>query len=262
MPEILTYDPSNDPQANQAAEERDAESLAIGEQMEADQQQMLAGKYRNAEELEAAYLELQKKMGEDSGEASEDTIEYEDDYDSDETGEDLAAELIDIASDEYAETGELSEETMEIFREMSSEELVEAYIRMQAEKSSGADVGREMSDQEIDSVYNSVGGQEQYQQMMQWASENLSEVEISAYDNLVNSGNTPAINLALQAISNRYTDSVGNDGELLQGKPARTTDTFRSQAEVVRAMSDPRYENDPAYRNDIMNKLAQSDLQF
>ena len=63
MAEILTYDPSNDPQAIQQAEQRDAETLAIGEQMEADQEQMLAGKYRNAQELEKAYLELQKKLG-------------------------------------------------------------------------------------------------------------------------------------------------------------------------------------------------------
>ena len=62
MAEILTYDPSNDPQAIQHAEERDAETLAIGEQMEADQEQMLAGKYRNAQELEKAYLELQKNL--------------------------------------------------------------------------------------------------------------------------------------------------------------------------------------------------------
>jgi len=74
MAEVLTYDPSNDPQAIAAAEERDAESLAIGEQMEADQQELLAGKYKSAQDLEKAYMELQRKLGEgdtDAGEEAE-----------------------------------------------------------------------------------------------------------------------------------------------------------------------------------------------
>jgi len=256
MAEVLTYDPSNDPQAIQAAEERDAESLAVGEQMEADQEQMLAGKYRNAEELEAAYLELQKKMGESSSDEVEQDNEV-DEYQS----EDPVSEMIDLASDEYAETGELSPETMEAFKELSSEELVDAYVRMQANAPSES-VGREMTDAEVTSVYDSVGGAEEYQQLTSWASENLSEAEIEAYDGLVNSGNAAAINLALQAINAKYVDAMGSDGETLQGKPARSRDVFRSQAEVVRAMSDPRYDNDPAYRADIMDKLSASDLEF
>jgi hypothetical protein len=52
------------------------------------------------------------------------------------------------------------------------------------------------------------------------------------------------------------------EGELIQGKPARSTDVFRSQAELVRAMSDPRYDSDPAYRQDVIAKLEQSDLDF
>ena len=42
------------------------EALAIGEAAAADteQQEMLAGKFKDAEELEKAYIELQKKLGE------------------------------------------------------------------------------------------------------------------------------------------------------------------------------------------------------
>ena len=50
---------------------------------------------------------------------------------------------------------------------------------------------------------------------------------------------------------------------MLSGKPAKTSgDSFRSQAEVVQAMSDPRYDKDPAYRQDILEKLERSDVQF
>ena len=49
---------------------------------------------------------------------------------------------------------------------------------------------------------------------------------------------------------------------MIQGKPAQAVEGFRSQQEVVRAMGDPRYENDPAYRQDVYDKLERSQLQF
>ena len=64
MAETITYDPSNDPQAIAEAEARDGENLAVGEDMAREQSELLAGKYKDAEELERAYIELQKKMGE------------------------------------------------------------------------------------------------------------------------------------------------------------------------------------------------------
>jgi len=50
---------------------------------------------------------------------------------------------------------------------------------------------------------------------------------------------------------------------MVSGKPpSNSTDFYRSQQDVVQAMSDPRYERDPAYRQDIMDKLERSDLKF
>ena len=97
---------------------------------------------------------------------------------------------------------------------------------------------------------------------MSWAAENFDQAEIEAFDGVVESGNVGAINLALQALYYRYTEAEGMEGQLLQGKAAAPVDGFRSQAEVVRAMSDPRYDRDPAYRAEIMQKLEQSDLDF
>ena len=154
MAEILTYDPSNDPQAIQQAEQRDAETLAIGEQMEADQEQMLAGKYRNAQELEKAYLELQKKLGD--GEETEVGDAENSDVDE-EPSEDPVADFITAAEQEFAENGELTPETYEQFKEMSSEELVDAYMRLQ-DQAPTAPESVELSDGEVSSIYNSVGG--------------------------------------------------------------------------------------------------------
>ncbi len=61
----------------------------------------------------------------------------------------------------------------------------------------------------------------------------------------------------------RFQDARGVDGEMLQGKaPTNKGDSFKSQAQVVKAMSDPRYEKDPAYRQEIYDKLERSNLQF
>ena len=63
-------------------------------------------------------------------------------------------------------------------------------------------------------------------------------------------------------MKSRYTDAVGFEGTTLQGKAATSQDVFRSQAELVAAMNDPRYDRDPAYRQDIYNKLDRSNLSF
>lgn len=259
MAETLTYDPSNDPEAMQAAEERDAESLAVGQAMEDQQNQLLAGKYKTAQDLEQAYIELQKKLG--SGEQQE-----EDQPEQDEPDEEVDETISMFSSidDELAEGGEISEESMAKLTAMDSKDLVDAYLRYQAtlEDVPAAPEGRELNDQEVQSIYSSVGGEQQYQRMTQWAADNLDQATIEAFDNVIESGNVAAINLALQGLQSQYKDNVGYENDMIQGKPAQSGTGFRSQAEVVRAMNDPRYDRDPAYRQEVMDKLANSDLNF
>ena len=165
------------------------------------------------------------------------------------------------AGDEFLANGKLSEEMLDAFSEMSSRDLVQAYFEMQANETQ-APAGRELEPGEIAAIQNSVGGEAEYNRMTEWAADNFSADEIEAFDNLIESGNTAAIGLALQALQYRYTDSMGYEGEMIQGKAASPTDVFRSQAEVVRAMNDTRYDRDPAYRNEVMEKLARSELKF
>jgi len=268
MAEILTYDPSNDPTAIAQAEERDAESLAVGEELEAQHESLLAGKYKNAEELEKAYLELQGKLG--GREEGEDELIFDDDDDDADEGEELdeaefeaneAVELFEVLNEEYDENGSLSEESLDALKELSSEELVNAYFQMQ-DKLSSEPSGVELSDADVHSIQQSVGGADNYQALTEWAADNFDADEIAAFDGVVESGNVGAINLALQALYYRYVDANGSDGELLQGKAAAPSNGFRSQAEVVAAMQDSRYDRDPAYRADVMRRLENSDLNF
>lgn len=253
----LTYDPSDDPQAIEAQEEIDAESLAIGERLEQEQESLLAGKYKNAEELEQAYIELQKKLGSREQEPEEQPQEEE--YEEE---EDPIEEFLYNLGDEIEANGQLSEESLAALENYSSKDIVETYLRLRNEPDQQP-TSVELTTQQVSDIQNFVGGEQAYQNLVGWAAENFSQAEIEAFDSVIDSGNMGAINLALQALYFRYTDAVGVEGEMLQGKPAaRSTDVFRSQAEVVRAMSDPRYDKDPAYRQDVFEKLDRSDINF
>lgn len=238
-----------------SAEEQD--SLQVGEQIAEAENQLLAGKYENAEQLEQAYIELQRKLG---GGEDEEPQETEEEVEQEEEVEvPVAHSLITDASSEYAESGELSAETMAKFSEMSTSELVNAYIEMQANAPKAAEPVADLTESEVNSIRNAAGGEAAYGQLMQWAGENLPEASVAAFDSLVESGNLQAIQLAVAGVRAEYERVNGVDGELLTGKaPTQTTDVFRSQAEVVRAMGDPRYDDDPAYRQDVYEKLERS----
>ena len=235
------------------AEEQD--SLEVGRQLQEEQNTLLAGKYKNAEDLEDAYLELQKKLGSQNKESEEVAAEPEP-----EPEQASASSFLNDASNEWAEKGELSEETMGKLTEMSSEELVKAYIESQAGQQS---VTPDLTEKQVSSIKDSVGGEEQYNQLVTWAGENLDQKSIKGFDALVETGNADAIEFAVAGLKAIYETQNGSEGQMLSGKPpSNNGETFKSQAEVIKAMSDSRYESDPAYRNEIMEKLSRSNVSF
>ena len=265
MSETYSYD--NTPETEVlTAEEQD--SLQVGEQLVAEQEQLLAGKYKSTEDLEAAYLSLQKKLGQEEDEVDYESTDegYEEEEGSDEevSDEAPAVSLINEASEEYwANEGTLSEETIERFSEMSSQDLVNAYLEIQKTNPQANPNGVEMSDAQVNSVMNAAGGEANYNRVVEWAASNLDNRSIDAFDSVVDSGNPAAINIAFAGLQSRYEEANGYEGRMLSGKAADSRgDVFRSQAELVAAMGDPRYDTDPAYRADVVEKLNQSDLQF
>lgn len=121
----------------------------------------------------------------------------------------------------------------------------------------------QLTEDQAEQLHEMVGGEKAYQSMLEWASQNLSKEEIEMYDSVMGAGNANSIYFAVQSLANTYFDSVGDEGQLLTGRGAGESNAiFRSQSELVQAMSDPRYDNDPAYRSDVMAKLENSDLGF
>jgi len=121
----------------------------------------------------------------------------------------------------------------------------------------------QLTEAQAEQLYKMVGGEKAYDSMMEWAGQSLSKEEIEMYDSVMESGNANSIYFAVQALNNKYSDAVGSEGQLLTGRgSAESNAVFRSQSELVQAMNDPRYDNDPAYRSDVMTKLENSDLGF
>ena len=260
MSETLSYD--NTPDAEVLTPE-EQDSLQVGEKMVAEQEGLLAGKYKNAEDLESAYIELQKKLGQQDEDGDVDEGEA-DEYEEELSEDAPAVSLINEASAEYyANDGTLSEETIAKFSEMSSQDLVNAYLEIQANNPQAPTQAAEMSEAQINSVQNAAGGEANYNRVVEWAADNLPDNQIDAFDSVVDSGNPAAINIAFQGLQAQYNDANGYEGRMLQGKaPSNSRDVFRSQAELVAAMSDPRYESDEAYRADVVEKLDRSDVKF
>ena len=264
MTEKLTYDPT--PADAPEFTEDEQNSLEVAEKLGQEESELYAGKFQNAEELENAYIELQKKLGsqetEDEEETPETTLDEDEEVEYDEATV-AGVNLIQDASKEYYDNeGALSAETMEEFGKMDAKDLVNAFVAIQENSPESVGQGRDLTDAEMNTVYNSVGGEEQYNELTSWAADNMDESALDAFNSIIDGGNPTAIQIAVAGMKAEYDNVEGYEGRMLTGKAAQTTNSFRSQAEVVAAMSDPRYENDPAYRQDVYDKLERSNVAF
>ena len=184
----------------------------------------------------------------------------------------------DIEALEAAEKQEQQEELIAgKFR--SPDELLKAYQELEkklgsrsgyekAEESSTEEATEEqeqepavLSQEEESTIMESIGGQENFQAVQSWARENLDAAELEAYNREVNSGDYYRARNALQSLYYAYQDNSGYEPELIGGKlSGSSSDVFRSSQEVMAAMSDPRYLQDPAYTQDVQDKLIRSDV--
>jgi hypothetical protein len=254
MANEITLNPYEQAEGEFSAEELD--SLAVGEKLAEQEQQLLAGKYKSAEELERGYLELQKRLS--SKEEPEVEAQEEAPQEEEQPEENDEVDLYDTIMESYR-TGEWDPELVSKVEGMNPVDVANMFL----ERGGAQQQTPQATSDDIAQIQESVGGDTEYQNMIQWASQNLSEQEVAMYDAVMDRGDPLAMFFAAQALNARYQDAVGYDGELLAGTaPKNTADVFRSQAELVAAMSDPRYDKDPAYRADVADKLERSNIQF
>jgi hypothetical protein len=260
--QTLTYDAGTETvttEDNLTPDEQD--SLKVGEEMEAKEDTLLAGKYKDAADLEKAYLELQGKLGEKSdtdSEKAETTDEkVEETEDSKEESE---SNILDQLWDEGS-NNKISEETLKSLSKMNPIEV--AKLAMQQRQAGAKGESKEFTDKDVEQIHGLVGGQENYNNMMSWAQQNVSEQEVNMYDDVMELGNPLAAYFAVQTLALKYQDASGKDGQMITGKaPKSTADVFNSQQEMIKAMEDDRYNDDPAYREAILQKLERSNINF
>ena len=295
----MTYDPGTDSVTmGDSLTPDEQDSLQVGEALEQEQNNLLAGKYKTAEELEKAYGELERKLGEQGNKDSE-TNDKTEVSESDEVSQEKK-ETSEDTQDFYLEDGkvnydsvnrEYGEQLGDIFKnsevdpwsiskhfhdnngtiteDMYSQlenaglarQTIDAYLDGRRAESGYAN--EDLTNRQIDSVRDSVGGKSEYDKIVGWAGQNLSKEDIESFDTLISSGNVGAIKLAVNGLKSQYETANGYEGKMYTGKaPQTSSDVFRSQQELVAAMSDPRYDEDPAYRQDVIEKLDRSDVNF
>ena len=261
MSETLSFEPQTETTSVENLSEEEQDSLKVGQELREQQDQLLAGKYENAQELEKAYVELEKKLGSSEQKTDETpTPEVPEAKEEPKKEVDEKPAQTNLLDDlwEQAQTETFKDETLAELKNMKPEDLANMHLQYR-----NANSQRDLSEADVQELKGIVGGEENYSNMMDWAGKSLNKQEIDMFDSVMERGDPLAAFFAVRSLAYRYNDAVGFDGKMVTGTaPKESNDQFRSQAEVVQAMSDPRYELDPAYRQDIMNKLSRSKVSF
>ena len=277
MANRITFDPTEDPTTEMMAAEQAA--LEQGEKLiqaqeedrarkfeqtdaESEDVSLIDGKFKSQEDLLKAYKELQKKLGANDSEEEVDAEEEAPEASTEEPEEispvDQRVKMFTDISQRFDQNGGLTDEDKAALTSLSSEDLIEAYFKYHTQQ-----VGRAQqtaaNQAEMKAIRDSVGGDEAYGEMIQWAGSNLTEAEVDQFNAVINTNNAASIRYAVESLSNRWKRAEGFEAPLVTGKKAPTKSKgFRSQAELARAIADPRYQSDPAYRMDVEEKLARS----
>ena len=211
-----------------------------------DRPEWLPEKFKSAEDMAKSYTELEKKFS--SGNKEEAPAEPE--ASTEEPPTTSNNELTKF-SDEFAAKGELSEDSFSELEKMGyPKEMVDTYLAG-VKSSETADVN---------AVMDIVGGDEGYNDLTGWAKDNMPTKELELYNSMV-AGSTDNAKMAVEWLMSKRESAEGSEPNLVQGKPQGITrDAFRSTAEVVEAMKDPRYKKDSAYRSDIEAKIGRSNI--
>lgn len=243
---IDTTTEETNPSLEEQAAQMEADGKLQPEGQPEERPEWLPEKFNSPEDMAQAYSELESKMGQRAPQEAQEA-------------EDAAREAVenvgldfDAYSAEYAETGELSADTYDALAKAGiPQSIVDQYIEAQS-------VAAEFQQSQ---VFSEVGGQSNYGNMMEWATNNLSESEIDSYNAVMDSGDIEQIMMSVRGLSARYSTSEGIEpSRTIGGDVSTGSSVYRSVAEMMTDMQDPRYKSDPAFRRDVEQKLGRSDI--
>ena len=223
-----------------------------------DRPEWLPEKFESPEAMAEAYGQLERRLSQGTEPATKPVAETASIADLQAVSKGVTSESLTRYTQEFVEKGELSEES---YTDLASQGVdktaVDSYISGQ----------RALIEQNLQSVYTEVGGQEAYGQLIEWATKNLPEGDINTFNDSVQTVNPDGTldmqkaMFAIRGLKAQQTASEGRTPQLLQGTSGSTTgNVFQSTAQVIVAMQDKRYESDPAYRQEVQDRLAASNV--
>ena len=247
--------------------QQDLETLAKNE---TDDNGLILGKFKSVEDLAASYKELEGKLGTVTEEEQPQTEEEQPETNNTEFnaeelyGDGLASVLEEVGidpqeiSNRFQESGEITEDDYTKLGEAGfSKQVIDTYL----DGIRGSATAEDIATTQIQGIKDSIGGDENYGKMVSWAIENLPANEVKEFNSLTETANATAIKFAVQGLYSQYNNAMGVEPNLVSGKASSSGPTpYRSRAEVVTAMSDPRYGKDVTYTEDVQRRLGGSDV--
>lgn len=148
---------------------------------------------------------------------------------------------------EFVDTGEISADTRKKLSDVGiTDDLIDNYIDGQLAK----------AEQERNEIATCVGGRENFDNIVKWASENLTTEEIISINSVTDKG---IIQIILKDLKTRMEEKEGIIPSYTKGESGKAqTEIYRSQAEMFEAISNPKYRKDEAYRLDVQKKITAS----
>ena len=228
---------------------------------------LILGKFKDVDSLANAYKELESKLGqkdsaeepaEESAESTEESADLDlkrpEDQSSDSSEEASGDEqaIFEEFGRKYAENGGFTDEDYAALAEKGyPKEVVQVYE--QGLKS--------MQQSRTNAATEAVGGSENLKQVQAWAGENLSDGELDAFNKQLSQAQTPEeVGVIYATLRTRYEASSG-EANLVSGRSESPRGaTFANRAEMVEAMSDPRYGTDPQFTREVETKVQNADF--
>lgn len=241
--------PVNNPE-EQAAIERFRQSQLTKEERESgmpegynedgtEREELIAGKFKSQEDLLKAYQELEKKLGQPKEEAPKAPEKASEEV-SDAPSEPSAIQVSKYEQ-EFVDNGTLSDDSYKELEKLGfNKNQVDQYIQ-----------GQQVYAENVrNSIYNSVGGQEEYSAVIQWASENLDSGLIQDYNQAVDSLDQTKILRNLEYMKMKRDQSAPQQARRLEGdSPASGIQPYSNKNEWQRDQTNRLYGKDPKYTN-------------
>lgn len=220
----------------------------IAEDNQSERPEWLPEKFNSPEDLAKSYTELEKKLSAPKDDPPTDDATTNDTptEDKENTGPDFAK-----FSEEYANGGALSDDSFAELEQMGyPKAMVETYL-------AGMQTNQEADASTVMAV---AGGEDGYKDLTDWARDNMAANELEVYNQMVATG-TDNAKMAVEWMMSKREAAGDVEPNLVSGKAqAASKDEFRSTAQVVAAMKDPRYGKDAAYTKDVEQKLGRSSV--